>query len=166
MNVLRVVDAGPLIGLAKIGRLDILTAGDRTVLVPETVAREVENGPGGDWARQALRHGWGTRTTDVPVPANLAAFGLDAGEEAALALALSAGGLAVLDDGDGRKAARALNIAHIGTTGIVVEAKRQGHVLSASALLHQLRRVGIYLPTDAILEAVLQTVGEEWPGPR
>ncbi len=158
----RVVDAAPLISLAKVGRLDVLTAGSRIMLVTDTVAREVQAGADADPARLALQSGWGTRHADVPVAADLAAWHLDAGEEAVLALARLLGCAAVLDDGAGRKAARALGIIHTGTTGLVIEAKRQGIVMSAADLLRDLRRAGLYLPTDAILQAVLHTIGEDW----
>ncbi len=158
----RVVDAAPLISLAKVGRLDVLTAENRIVLITDTVAREVQAGAETDPARLALQSGWGTRHADVPVAADLAAWRLDAGEEAALALARLRGCAVVLDDGAGRKAARALGIIHTGTTGLVIEAKRQGIVMSAADLLRDLRRAGLYLPTDAILQAVLHTIGEDW----
>lgn len=158
----RVVDAAPLISLAKVGRLDVLTAGNRIVLITNTVAREVQAGADADPARLALQTGWGTRHPDVAVTDDLAAWRLDAGEEAVLALARLIGCTAVLDDGAGRKAARALGIIHTGTTGLVIEAKRQDIVLSAAGLLRDLRQAGLYLPTDAILQAVLHTVGEDW----
>ena len=161
-NLSRVADAGPIIVLAKVGRLDVLTAGGRSVFITETVAREVEAGRDGDPARQALQSGWGTRTADVPLSEDLAAWNLDAGEQSVLALARETGAVAVLDDGAGRKAARALSVPHTGTLGLVIEAKRQGLVTSAVNLLRDLRQAGLYLPDDGILEAVLQTVGEEW----
>lgn len=157
-----VVDAAPLISLAKVGRLDVLTAGNRIVLITDTVAREVQAGADADPARLALQTGWGTRHADVTVAADLAACRLDAGEEATLALARLRDCAAILDDGAGRKAARSLGIIHTGTTGLVMEAKRQGIVLSAADLLRDLRQAGLYLPTDAILQAVLHTVGEDW----
>lgn len=160
---MRVVDAAPLIGLAKAGRLDVLTAGGRTILVPDTVVREVQAGTPTDPARLALQSGWGIRHADAVVSADLAACNLDAGEEATLALARLVGGVALLDDGAGRKAARTLGISHTGTTGLVVEAKRLGIVTSAADVLRELRRVGLYLPNDPVLQAVLHTIGEDWP---
>lgn len=99
-----VVDASPFIGLAKIGRLDPLTAPGRDVVLPEAVIREVEAGPD-DPARQALSEGWGRRLPSAPVPPELASWRLGAGEEAVLALALAPpGALAIVDDTDGRRA--------------------------------------------------------------
>lgn len=84
-----VVDASPLIGLAKVGRLDLLTAPNRRVLVAQTVADEVGAGSEDDPARAALAGGWGERLPVPPVPPVLAVRNLDAGEEATLTLALS-----------------------------------------------------------------------------
>ena len=36
-----VVNASPLIALAKIGRLDLLRAAEREVIIPEAVAKEI-----------------------------------------------------------------------------------------------------------------------------
>jgi predicted nucleic acid-binding protein len=55
-----IVDSSPFIVLAKVRRLDLLIGDNRRVLVPETVAREVEAGKEGDPARLALAAGWMT----------------------------------------------------------------------------------------------------------
>jgi predicted nucleic acid-binding protein len=166
-TLLYAVDASPMIGLAKVGRLDLLSAGGWQALVTETVYREVLAGNPKDPARLALIGGWGQKTPDVPIPNALAALtiekSLDAGEEATLALALRTGAVAVIDDGDGRRAARALSIPHVGTAGLVVEGKRLGLVASARDTLRDLSTASIFLPRENILRALLATVGETWP---
>lgn len=159
----RIVDASPLIGLAKVGQLSLLTAGGRVVIITDTVAQEVQAGEVGDPARMALAAGWGHREADVATPPALRAWRLDAGEESTLALALLRGAVAVLDDGDGRRAARALGILHTGTAGVVAEGKRLGLIPSAGAVLLSLRATGVYLPPDPLLSALLATVSETWP---
>ena len=52
-----VVNASPLISLAKIGRLDLLRAAEREILIPEAVAQEILAGPAGDLASVALAAG-------------------------------------------------------------------------------------------------------------
>jgi predicted nucleic acid-binding protein len=47
----RVVDASPLITLAKVGRLDLLEASGLQLVVPEPVAQEVRRGDADDAAR-------------------------------------------------------------------------------------------------------------------
>ena len=54
MGEVRVVNASPLITLAKVGRLDLLTRGGRQLVVPTQVADEVLAGPERDPARVAL----------------------------------------------------------------------------------------------------------------
>ncbi|MDQ2686798.1 MAG: DUF3368 domain-containing protein [Armatimonadota bacterium] len=159
-----IVDATPLIVLAKTGRLDLLTQENRRVLIPETVAREVEAGRRNDPARLALAAGWGERIPDAPIPDALAEWRLDAGEEAALALALTfPDALVVVDDGDGRRAAQAFGIRMTGTVGVALQARQTGRIEALAPLLRDLRDVGLFLPPEATLRAVLQSEGEEWP---
>jgi len=61
LSDLWVVDASPIITLAKAGYLQLLEQ-LASVLVPEAVAREIEAGPAADPARKALQSGWGCRT--------------------------------------------------------------------------------------------------------
>lgn len=159
----RVVDTSALIVLAKIGRLDLLTAEGRAVWIVDTVAWEVAAGNAQDPARQALAEGFGLRAPDVAVSSALAEWRLDAGEEATIALAQDRGYTCVLDDGDGRRAARALGLIHTGTIGLVTEGKRLGLLASAADTLRDLRDADLYLPDDARMNALLQTVGETWP---
>jgi predicted nucleic acid-binding protein len=166
-NSVYAVDASPLIVLAKIGRLDLLTVGGRQVQVTETVYREVLAGEANDPARLALIGGFGARTPDVPIEVAFLTWPgratLDAGEEATLALALSTGATAVLDDGDARRVAKALGILYIGTVGLVLAGKRRGVVASAADVLRALRAVHSYLPSDARLREELELLGETWP---
>lgn len=53
-----IADTSPLIVLAKVERLDLLLAKNRTLLIPEAVAVEILQGPHQDAARQALESGW------------------------------------------------------------------------------------------------------------
>jgi hypothetical protein len=101
-----IVNASPLISLAKIGRLDLLRAAERDVLIPATVAEEILAGPAGDPASVALT----VRDLPEPVPTasrvEVVEWGLGAGETAVLSLALDRGGTAVIDDREARAAAR------------------------------------------------------------
>ncbi len=165
--LVRAVDASVLIVPANVGRLDLLTLDGRAALIAETVFQEVLAGQEGDPARRALLGGFGTRTPDLPPPSALASYttgtALDAGEAATLALALTRGLPAVLDDGAGRRAARALGIPHTGTAGVILEGKRRGALTSAADLLHQAEQAGWFSPPDGLLRAELALLGEAWP---
>ncbi len=163
-HIIWIVDSSPLIVLAKSGQLDLLTAPGRRVLLTESVAREIEAGASSDPARQVVTAGWGERTPDPAVPAELADWVLDAGEEATLALALAnRGALAVLDDGDGRRAAQSLGIPFTGTIGVALQARQSGRVPALFTLILAFHHAGLFLPSDTALKAVLATVGETWP---
>jgi len=62
-----VVNASPIIALAKINRLDLLLRGSGTLVIPEAVVDEIQAGPVGDPARTALAGGFG----GVPAPVSL-----------------------------------------------------------------------------------------------
>ena len=158
------VDSSPLIVLAKIGRLDLLTAPGRRCLVAGTVAHEIGRGSETDPARLALAGGWGERVGTPSAPKVLAAWRLDAGEEATLAAAPSEPrAVSVLDDGNGRRAAKALRVPHIGTVGVVLRAREAGHIPAAAPPLQALRATGLYLPADGVMQTLLGAVGETWP---
>ena len=153
----------PLIVLAKIERLDLLTVFAASVLVPQTVADEVLAGNETDPGRRALLTGWGNVVPDVPLPLLLATLHLDPGEAAVLALAQSKpGAICVLDDGKARAAARILGIPCVGTLGLIARAQRQGHIPQAKPLVLALRAIG-FRADDALLGDILRGLGETWP---
>lgn len=53
---------------------------------------------------------------------------LDAGESEAIVLAKEKNGLLIIDDGDGRKAAKNMNVDITGTVGILLKAGRDGKI--------------------------------------
>jgi predicted nucleic acid-binding protein len=158
-----VVNASPLITLAKARHLALLTGLATEVFIPAAVVAEVLNGPATDPARQALESGWGTRVAVPNVPVVLQEWGLGAGETSVLAVALARGGCtAILDDAASRRCARTLGVPVIGTLGVVVRAKHHGQIASAALVMRALRAAGLYID-DALLTLVLrESVGETW----
>jgi predicted nucleic acid-binding protein len=55
-----IVDTTPLVILAKVGHLDLLTGLARKVVLPSPVVREIRKGPASDPARREIEAGWGT----------------------------------------------------------------------------------------------------------
>ena len=75
---------------------------------------------------------------------------LGAGERATLTLALSSPrSLAVIDDGDGRRAAQALGVRLTGTVGVALQARQKGRVPALAPLLHALR-ASLQTPCSAL----------------
>lgn len=158
-----VVNASLVITLAKAGHLGLITALTSEVLVPEAVALEILAAPATDPARQAMEAGWSQRIAAVEVPSAVLEWGLGDGESAVLAVALARQGCsAVLDDALGRKCARTLGVPLLGTLGIVLRAKKQGHIPVAEQVLRDLCAVGLYLDDDTIAHALRHSVGESW----
>ena len=62
MTEIWIVNASPIIVLAKIDKRDLLSTSGRIVMVPEAVAREILQAPAQDAARRALESGWGFTT--------------------------------------------------------------------------------------------------------
>ena len=159
-----VVNASPVITLAKAGHLALLTEMADKILLPEAVAAELLMASAADPARQAVMGGWGTRLAVTETPAMVLEWGLGAGETAVLAVALTRGNCtAVLDDAAGRKCARTLGIPVIGTLGVILRAKHQGRIASAARVMHDLRAAGLYLDDATITDILRHSAGETWP---
>lgn len=157
-----VVNASPVITLAKIGQLRLLDALGGTVLLPNAVADELLAGPTHDPARIAVAARWGQRCSPTHVPDNVLEWGLGAGETAVLAVAIERQpAVAILDDGSARAAARALGVGLIGTLGVVVRAKLSGVIPSAAQVMAHLKDAGLHLD-ESIVSAALDRIGERW----
>jgi predicted nucleic acid-binding protein len=156
-----VVNASPIILLAKVGRVDLLRHLGAPVVIPEAAAVEIQRGRASDPGVQALAGANWLLTVDPgPIPPPVRAFHLGDGESAVLAHALANPGSGViLDDSAARHASVALRIPHQGTLGSILFAKRQGLVAAARPIVEQLRQVGMYLSDQGMNHALAQ-VGE------
>lgn len=156
-----ICNTSPLQYLHQIGRLDILRALTRGVLVPESVAEEIVAGrtAGCDLPRlQEL--GWITIRQPISTPALPLAADLGRGEASVLALALeTTTPIVIIDDAVGRRAARLLNIACTGTLGLLLDAKKIGLITAVGPLLDELDQLRFRVsPTTR--KAVLKLSGE------
>ncbi len=162
MGEVRVVNASPLITLAKVGRLDLLTLRGQQLVVPTQVADEVLAGPEGDPARLALEGGFGAPFHSVTIDSDVLGWSLGAGESAVLSAAKSMGAIAILDDHEARSAARSLGLRLTGTLGIVIQSAQEGHIASAVQLIRELRAAGLRLDDRAVADAVSRFLRETW----
>jgi predicted nucleic acid-binding protein len=156
-----VVNASPLIFLARGGMLDFLRLAGDEVVVPQAVADEVQRREMADVTAQALRQtAWLVTVATPPVPPLIQAWDLGAGESAVLSWAYAAPGTeAIVDDLAARRCAAALGIPVRGTLGLVLTAKQRGLIPLARPVLEQLRQAGMYL-SDGVLNQALALVGE------
>jgi predicted nucleic acid-binding protein len=162
---MRVVNASPLIHLARVSLLDLLRQpqGTVSVVVPDVVFGEVMRGAMRDPSARLVQEATLDWLTIVPTPPphTLIRQGpIDAGEIAVLSLALAnRGATAVLDDRLASREPTRLNIPVIGTLGILLDAKRFQIIPSVRAPLERLRTLGMRL-SDAIWDEVMRQAGE------
>jgi predicted nucleic acid-binding protein len=156
-----VVNASPIIVLAKAGLLDIMRILGDPILVPAAVVQEIQQASPNDPAVRALGQAtWIQVINPGVVPGILQPFGLDPGEEAVLTWALAnPGAEALLDDQAARRCANALGVPHRGCLGLVIVAKQQGIIKAARPVIENLRQVGLRL-TNRIMNQALTMVGE------
>ena len=139
-----VANAGPLIALGRIGRLDFLGDLFGEVRIPEAVAAEVIGAdPKRPGAAAAARASWlRTGPAGDTVAVTLLRERLGAGESEAVVLALSLGAdLLLIDEARGRRVAEASGLQPLGTLGILLAAKRRGLVPSVGPLVDALEAV-------------------------
>lgn len=157
-----VVNASPLIFLARVGGIDWLARLARPpLLVPRAVIEEVQVGPGGEQIVGMLAKDSRFKVPDdIQVPTLIGTWDLGSGESQVPAQGqASPGHGVVLDDLAARSCARNLGIAVIGTLGVVLAARRHGLIAQARPVIETLVREGMFLSRD-LIEDALREVGE------
>ncbi len=132
-----VADTGPLHYLALIEEIDLLPRLFDTVFVPEMVREELSHARAPSVVRSWVtsRPRW-LQVARTPPHEELLLPALDAGERAAIALAMSLrADLILIDDRSGVAAALAQGLPVAGTLGLLDLAARQGRVDLAAALM-------------------------------
>lgn len=163
MSDMWVLNASPVIALAKANSLFILAESNRDLIIPDAVAEEIRQGPTQDPARQALESGWGPKPAVSKLEYDVLEWGLGPGESAVLSLARQKTAWAVVDDRAARNACKALGIRFIGTLGVILLAKVEGRISSSVAVLKTLQNAGLYLDDEMIRTGLLKSTGEIWP---
>jgi predicted nucleic acid-binding protein len=156
-----VVNASPLILLARIERLDLLASLAKRLVVPVAVIREVQAGSDRDKTADRIQDLPSIfQVDDRPVPERIRFWNLGAGESQVLAQGLERPGVEVaLDDLAARRCARSLGLSMIGTLGIVVLCRHRGVISAARPVLEALREAGLHLK-PALMNEALAKIGE------
>lgn len=155
-----VVNSGPLISLARIGRLDLLPALFDEVVAPRAVFEEVTRDPKLPGAAEIAKAAWLRiiELADRDAVDRLQVW-LDAGESEVLVLARDMKGTAAIDERRGRALASALGVPQTGTVGILILAKRRGLIPALTPLLDELGARGIHL-SSRLYDDARRLVGE------
>ena len=155
-----VFDTGPLSHFAQQNWLGVLKAvvGDRRAIIPDVVVAELTEGArSDDRLRQVLEADWIEKrelSSDIEITqfgkfASLLVKGTrNVGEAGVLALASTIDGVAIIDDGAGRKAAKSNNVRLRPTLALLCEAIRADllTVQLVSALADDLLASKYHLP--------------------
>ena len=164
MTRLVVADTGPLIGLARVDKLDLLRRLYGRVVVPPAVREElgIDSGhPGANVLSAAFKERWITvqRSRDLVVATELTGL-LDPGEAQAIALAEQwAARFLLIDDAKGRKLAHRRGVPVIGVAGVLLAAKSKGILALVAPVLGDLSSAG-YRLSSRLLDGVLSQAGE------
>lgn len=155
-------DASPLIGLARIGRLELLRAMYGSVVIPAAVAAELamDSGRPGARALGAARDDGLLAVHDLEIPAR-PHWPLDAGEAAAIHLAEHIGAsFLLIDERRGREFARRRGLPVVGSAGILLAAKRRGLLASVTDEIDKLAAIG-YRLAPRLVDEVRRLADEE-----
>ena len=161
-----VSDSSPLIHLAKIEVLELISRLYRRILIPPAVWREVveesDGRPGAVEMERAVAAGWMVKQAaknEILVIALRQT--LDNGEAEAIALATELHPESVLlDDKLARQMARRLGVPVTGTLGVLLRAKQVGLILELRPLVTRLQSEGGYYIDPGLMEKVLLAAGE------
>jgi predicted nucleic acid-binding protein len=156
-------DSSPLILYSAAGRLNLLQAVYREIVVPPAVWREVVvEGAGRAGAHEIEAARWIVRS-ELPVPRDqrLSLQPLDPGEAEAIALAFSAPRTVPVLPNDlrAREVAEGIGLRVTGSVGVLLLAKRVGIIPLVRPLLDELRRAGLYI-SDAAINRTQTLAGE------
>ena len=147
MSKIVIADSSCLIGLSKIGQLNILKALFGQVIIPAAVYQEVViQGTGKAGSEEIQKAEWIICQTvqDTLAVKTLRTQQLGKGECEAMVLALeSQAEFVILDDGKARKIALSLELPIIGTVALLHKAAQKGFLNDdLNNILEQLKRVG------------------------
>lgn len=156
-----VADASPLIGLAKIGQVELLRHLFQQILIPSGVAAELRLGsalPGAAALTPANASGWLQIRVVEHVSGALLAT-VDRGEAKAITLAKSLAARLLIDESRGRVAAICEGVHIFGAGAALIRAKAAGLIPCVADPLRALAPVG-YRLSNSLHEEILQQAGE------
>jgi predicted nucleic acid-binding protein len=157
-----VADAGPLIGLARVGGLRLIRSVFDEVLVPPAVLAECCRDislPGAKGIRTAIESGE-LHVVETVTKAELVwPPALGVGERATIEMAMAEKTGVLMDDLPGRRLAKRCGIPFLGTGGLLLLAKGQDVIEEIGPWIADLRQQGYYL-SKVLVSELLRRAGE------
>ena len=156
-----ICNTSPLQYLHQIGQLSILPALVGSIVVPPAVVAELDAGIAKGLDLPQLENlNWVRIQAPIGAKAASLITDLGPGESQVLMLALEMpGSVALLDDALARRVATAKGIPIKGTLGLLLDAKRAGHLPAVKPSLDRLQELGFRIAQQT-RDAVLKLAGE------
>ncbi len=157
-----VINASPLILLAKGGLLGILSNLFESLVVPEPVLSEISVRPDDEVIKQFASLPLLVKLPVAPEP-EVQSWDLGKGETAVISYALcNPGFVAILDDAEARACCRALGLRTMGTGALLIAAKEKDLLPSVREALVTLHGQGYWI-SDDVCKVLCSRAGEIWP---
>ncbi len=160
-----VSNTSPISNLAWIGHLNLLRDQFREVRIPKAVETELQNIPEPAVRMvidEALRAGWlKVRSASDAALVSLLNVELHPGEAEAIALAVEIKPeWLLIDEREGRNKARQLGLPLTGVLGMLLRAKKQGHITALKPAIDSLRNRARFFIAPSLEAAILAEAGE------
>ena len=155
-----IVNSTPVIGLANIGKLDILRQMYGAITIPQAVFDEIKS-PSVQRQVNANRDWIRVEQISDTSQKQMYRAKIHAGEvEVMIKKKKKKADLVILDDNAAKKTAKFLGLRVIGTLGILVLAKKRGYIKEVSPVLDALKRDGFFV-SDDLCDLVLRQADEK-----
>jgi uncharacterized protein len=156
-----IVDTSPLQYLHQVDCLGLLKKLYGTVVVPFAVCAELQVGQSQGVNVPDLGSIEWIQVIQIPSPALIPnVTDLGQGEAEVIALGIqNPESLLILDDILGRRIADLYHLKYTGTLGVLIKAKKLGHLDAIAPIIDRLRTQGMWL-TDKIVEDILRLAKE------
>jgi len=153
--MLVVSDTSPVTALMQIGQSDLLGVLFQEVLIPPSVQAELLR------FHPSIPHVLEVRPIQDQGMVDALSHRLDRGEAEAIVLAHeSQADYLLIDEKRGRLVAQSQGLTVIGLLGVLLMAKRAGHVPSLGVLITELESRAGFFVSDAVKEIILRSAGE------
>lgn len=154
-----VINASPVILLAKVGLIQHVPRLVDILVVPQPVVAEIlgyrDKDEAAIWLNDAGQKFVQPAVAELK---QLSSAGIGSGERAVISFAAANPDfVAVLDDLEARAIAHRLGVKTVGTVGVVLRLKKAGLISEAKSHLQQIRKVGGYMSDELFHEALRQT---------
>ncbi len=155
--------ASPIGALIQIGQLPLVGKLFGAALIPPAVAEELDDGSEivGDWRAAPGAAALTAHSAENEVLVRELSGQLYRGDAAAIAVgAETADAVLLIDEAEGRRAARRIGVRVMGTVGVLVVAKRFGHLPKLAPILAELQRKAHQCIGGDIVRRALELAGE------